>query len=93
MTAPSPNGTQWDAQCLAGSTRPPRGLVHTRGCGTGTSYGGDDAQWEPKEILKLSPCAECPEKDKGIKNHAAAHISNRQTCRLAAWARVGLCFA
>jgi len=55
VMAPSPNGTQWDAQ------RPPPsgGLVHEQGCGTGISYGRDDAQQEPGEILKLSPAAGC----------------------------------
>lgn len=56
--------------------------MHTRGCSTGTSYGGNDAQREPREILKLSPGAGRPEEERGIKNHAAAHISNRQTCWL-----------
>lgn len=56
--------------------------MRVRGCGTGTSYAGDDAQRESREILTLGPRAGCPERDRGVKNHAAAHISTRQPCLL-----------
>lgn len=77
--APGPNGTQWDTQRLASGPQPLGRLVQTRGCGTGTSCGGDGAQQEPGEVSKLSLCSGCPKKDQGNKNHSAARVPNGQT--------------